>query len=151
MKEVIDFLIQNPSYTTEYAIEQYIINCRLDISDQRLSEIITDFRVIDSFATSYYRDKAIETLVDAGVDVIVYGRGWKKTKCFENSHFHFGGFVSSMQVTEMMKDAKIGLNTMAWFKAGSHVRIFNGMLAGAVVVTDSSKYMSETLGKGRRL
>lgn|GEM_PF-3170819 len=33
MKEVIDFLIQNPSYTTEYAIEQYIINCRLDISD----------------------------------------------------------------------------------------------------------------------
>ena len=42
-----------------------------------------------------------------------------------------------------MYHSKIVLNTMTWFKDGSHDRVFNGMLAGAVVVSDSSVYMQE--------
>ena len=32
---------------------------------------------------------------------------------------------------------------MTWFKDGTHDRVFNGMLAGACAVTDSSGYMEE--------
>ena len=42
-----------------------------------------------------------------------------------------------------MNDSKIVLNTMTWFKDGTHDRVFNGMLAKAVAVTDSSIYMKE--------
>ncbi|MBP0970036.1 MAG: glycosyltransferase family 1 protein [Oscillospiraceae bacterium] len=43
-----------------------------------------------------------------------------------------------------MQDAKIVLNTMTWFKDGTHDRVFNGMLSGAAVFTDSSIYMKES-------
>ena len=40
-----------------------------------------------------------------------------------------------------MQDTKIVLSTMTWFKDGTHDRVYNGMLAGALVVTDASDYM----------
>ncbi len=42
-----------------------------------------------------------------------------------------------------MRDAKIVLSTMTWFKDGTHDRVFNGMLQGAVAVSDTSGYMKE--------
>jgi len=42
-----------------------------------------------------------------------------------------------------MQDAKIVLSTMTWFKDGTHDRVFNGMLQGAVAMTDTSGYMKE--------
>lgn len=50
-----------------------------------------------------------------------------------------------------MNDSKIVLNTMTWFKAGAHDRIFNGMLAGAAVVTDDSTYLRRTFTDGKEL
>ena len=43
------------------------------------------------------------------------------------------------------------LNTMTWFKDGAHDRIFNGMLAGAVVVTDESDYLQNRFTSGQEL
>ena len=40
---------------------------------------------------------------------------------------------------------------MTWFKAGAHDRIFNGMLAKAVVVTDDSTYLRREFTDGREL
>ena len=50
-----------------------------------------------------------------------------------------------------MNNSKIVLNTMTWFKAGSHDRVFNGMLAGAAVVTDDSSYMRQEFSDGKEL
>ena len=50
-----------------------------------------------------------------------------------------------------MNDSKIVLNTMTWFKAGAHDRIFNGMLAGAAVVTDDSTYLRREFTDGKEL
>lgn len=55
------------------------------------------------------------------------------------------------QILPLMNDAKIVLNTMTWFKAGAHDRIFNGMLAGAAVVTDDSSYLQREFTDGREL
>ena len=55
------------------------------------------------------------------------------------------------QILPLMNDSKIVLNTMTWFKAGSHDRVFNGMLAGAAVVTDDSTYMRREFTDGREL
>lgn len=55
------------------------------------------------------------------------------------------------QILPLMNDSKIVLNTMTWFKAGAHDRIFNGMLAGAAVVTDDSTYLRRTFTDGKEL
>lgn len=144
-EEVYDYLINNPSELSENAIEQYLKDRKVEVGDEELSEIITDFRVVDSFATSFYREKTIETLVNNGIDVMVCGRGWENCKCFHSPHFRYRGFIPPQNVTKIMCNSKIVLNTMTWFKDGSHERVFNGMLAGAVAVTDTSGYMKEII------
>jgi hypothetical protein len=147
--EVYDYLIDNPSQLSENAIEKYLIDNKVEYSEDELSEIITDFRVVDSFATSYYREKTVQTLVDSGIDVTVCGRGWENCGCFNNPHFKFGGFVSAGEVPKIMCNSKIVLNTMTWFKDGSHDRVFNGMLARAVAMTDTSGYMKEVIAQNQ--
>lgn len=145
---VTDTLIRNPSMTTENAIEQYLSDIGLLYQDDKLREIISDFRIVESYAVSYFREKVIETLVNAGINVTVYGNGWTKREVINNPHMKYGGLISPSDVLEKMKESKIVLNTMTWFKDGSHDRVFHGMLAGAVCVTDYSKYISEVVKNG---
>lgn len=141
-------LVDDHWLLTEHVIEEYLIKKQIAYTDDELSELITDFRLIDSVAASYFREKAIETLVENGIKVTVYGRGWENRKCFQNPNFVHGGLVAPSKVLELMQDAKIVLSTMTWFKAGSHDRVFNGMLAGAVSITDDSEYIREVIRHG---
>ena len=43
------------------------------------------------------------------------------------------------------------LNCMPWFKDGSHERIYNAMLNGAICVTDESKYLKEQFIHGQNI
>ncbi len=45
----------------------------------------------------------------------------------------------------MMGDSKIVLNTLPWFRDGSHERVFNAMLSGAVAVSETTQYLEEAL------
>ena len=47
-----------------------------------------------------------------------------------------------------MYDAKINLNVMPHFKAGSHDRIFNSLLAHSLALTDSSRWIDENFTDG---
>lgn len=145
IEEVYHTLIDNPDLLSENVIEQYLTDNKVEYSDNYLSEIITDFRVVDSFATSFFREKTVETLVNNGIKVKVCGRGWDLCQCFNSSYFDFGGFVPAAEVTKIMNNSKIVLNTMTWFKDGSHDRVFNGMLAKSVAITDISGYMNEVI------
>ena len=44
---------------------------------------------------------------------------------------------------EKINDAKIIINILKWFKDGTQSSVFDGMLAGAAVVADTSKYLAE--------
>lgn len=141
-------LVSNHRLTTEEVIEDFLIREKVSYDEARLSQIITDFRIVDSYAVSYFREKVIKTLVEHGIRVTVYGRGWDKRECVSDPNFVFGGYVRPDEILELMKDSKVVLNTMTWFKAGSHVRIFNGMMAGAVCITDFSEYVDEIITNG---
>lgn len=151
MQSVLSELVHNPQKTTEQAIEEYIKSKRNDISDERLQEIIVKMRFLDSYATSFFREQAVRILVESGVQVTAYGTGWNQCKWSGNPHLTYGGKVLAPQILPLMNDSKIVLNTMTWFKAGAHDRVFNGMLAGAAVVTDDSTYMRREFTDGKEL
>lgn len=151
MQSVLSELVHNPQKTTEQAIEEYIKSKRNDISDERLQEIIVKMRFLDSYATSFFREQAVHILVESGVQVTAYGTGWNQCEWSGNPHLTYGGKVLAPQILPLMNDSKIVLNTMTWFKAGAHDRVFNGMLAGAAVVTDDSAYMRREFTDGKEL
>lgn len=50
-----------------------------------------------------------------------------------------------------MADARINLNVMPWFKAGTHDRIFNILLQHSLPLTDSSSWIDENFRAGEEI
>lgn len=150
-QEVLGELVRHPERTTEEVIEDYLKSRCTDISDMRIQEIIVQMRFIDSYATSFFREQAVRILVENGIRVTAYGVGWDQCEWSENPYLDYRGKVLAPEILPLMNDSKIVLNTMTWFKAGSHDRVFNGMLAGAAVVTDDSTYMRREFRDGQEL
>ena len=114
-----------------------------DADEATLKKVLQDYRFCDTNTNSIFRKNTVKQLVDAGIHVTVYGRDWLNTELSESPYFHFGGYISQADCLVKMQDSKIVLNSMPWFKDGTHDRIYNAMLAHAVCVTDSSKYLTE--------
>lgn len=142
-RQVLEDLIKNPAVTTEDAIEAYLKERGIELEEPDLFAGIVKMRFLDSYATSFFREQAVKLLVESGVSVTAYGTGWNECEWSHNPHLHYGGKVLAPEILPLMCEAKIVLNTMTWYKAGAHDRIFNGMLAGACVVTDDSAYLRE--------
>lgn len=149
--DVLAELVHHPDRTTEEVIEEYLRDRRSDIPDERVQEIIVQMRFIDSYATSFFREQAVRILVENGIRVTAYGTGWDQCEWSGSPYLDYRGKVLAPEILPFMNDAKIVLNTMTWFKAGAHDRIFNGMLAKAVVVTDDSTYLRREFTDGREL
>lgn len=150
-QDVLAELVQNPQRTTEDVIAQYLRDKRNDISEQRIHELIVQMRFIDSYATSFFREQAVRILVESGIHVTAYGTGWDQCEWSDNPYLDYRGKVLAPEILPLMNDSKVVLNTMTWFKAGTHDRVFNGMLAGAAVVTDESAYMRSEFRDGEEL
>lgn len=149
--EVLQELVNYPEKTTEQAMEEYVQANSISLSEDTLQSLIVKMRFLDSYAVSFFREQAVRILVESGIRVTAYGTGWDQCDWSVNPHLTFGGNVLAPQILPLMNDSKIVLNTMTWFKAGSHDRVFNGMLAGAAVVTDDSTYMRREFTDGKEL
>ncbi len=154
MQEVLRELVVHPDKTTEQAIEEYVqvkTCAESGLSEEELRNVIVHMRFLDSYATSFFREQAVRSLVENGIEVTAYGAGWNQCEWSDNPHLKYGGKVLAPEVLPLMNESKIVLNTMTWFKAGAHDRIFNGMLAGAAVVTDDSTYLRHECTDGKEL
>lgn len=141
--QVLQELVRHPGRTTEDVLEDYFSELELPVTEEQLAEYISEFRFLDAYAVSFFREQAVRILVENGIRVVVYGEGWERTDWAEHPNLVLGGKVLAPEVLPLMYQSKIVLNTMTWFKDGSHDRVFNGMLAGAVVISDTSLYMQE--------
>ncbi len=136
-------LIGHPFKTTEQALEEAIVAEGVRLDDQRLRTVIADLHFVDLYVVSYYREKTVRAVAESGISVTIYGAGWGDCEWIGRKNVSYGGKIPAEDVVKKMRDAKIVLSTMTWFKDGTHDRVFNGMLQGAVAVTDTSLYMKE--------
>ena len=137
-------MLKQPSLTTEEALEQSLLAKAIRLSDEDLREFIAKMRYVDMQIVTYYREKTLRTLAENGISLTIYGVGWGSYDWIRLPNVDYHARIPVSQVFPYMEDAKIVLNTMTWFKDGTHERIFNGMLQGAVAVSDSSIYMKES-------
>lgn len=142
-KEALNNLITNPKLTTEEVISDLLYKEGLCLSLKEELNYISGFRFIDGFAVSYFRELAVRILVENGFHVSILGLGWETCEWADNNNLTIIGKVDASEVLSYMKRSKIVLNTLTWFKDGSHDRIFNGALSKAAVLTDSSEYLHD--------
>lgn len=142
--ECVNAMIANPNLDSkECVLKVYKENG--EEAKALTQETLDTLRRYELHALGYYRVNAVRLLVENGIKVHVYGLGWENVPFANNPNFIYGGCLSPEECLEKMYDSKIVLNSMPWFKDGTHERIFNAMLAGAVSVTDKSRWLTENL------
>lgn len=144
-EESIEQLLAHPNATIESVIEERLQAADIVLPDEDLRQFISSCVYIERVVSSHYREQIIGSVARAGFSLTLYGEGWSACDWISLPNVHYGGRISPKEVLEKMEDSKIVLNTMPWFKDGSHERIFNAMLRGAAVVSESSLYLTENL------
>ncbi len=144
-EQAIQTLLSNPGNTIEKVLEDVLHSHGIGMSEEELSQFISSCVYIERVVSSHYREQILAAVARAGISLQLYGAGWERCDWVKLPNVHYGGMISPSEVLEQMGDAKIVLNTLPWFKDGSHERVFNGMLRGAVVCSETSGYLEEVL------
>ena len=106
-------------------------------------------RYVISCVSSYYREKIIRVLLDAGIETHVYGDNWNKAPFAGHKCLVCHPAIDVEKSLHIMEQAKISLNVMSWHKDGFTERVLNSMLAGAVVLSDKSTRLEEEFADGK--
>lgn len=151
-RRITEDLIADPTQSVDVVMERHIRDELGAVPGEQLCAAMSGMIWIDLFVRSYFREKVVQTLADAGIIVRVFGADWEKIHCKKPQNVRTsGGKVNSAACVQAMRDARIALNVMPWFKDGAHDRVFTAMLQGTAVLTDDSRYLREECRDGENI
>ena len=151
-RRITEDLIADPAQSVDAVMERHIRNELGAVPEEQLCAAMSGMIWIDLFIRSYVREKVVQTLADAGIIVRVFGADWEKIHCKKPQNVRTsGGKVDSAACVQAMRDARIALNVMPWFKDGAHDRVFTAMLQGTAAFTDDSRYLREECRDGENI
>lgn len=150
--EILKYFKEHPSENLTDVFEQFVKREIPEATDEEMAGAFEGMRFLDLYNRTYYRGETVKALVDGGVKVHVFGKDWDKLEVEHPENLIMNGSqIDSAGCVGVLRNAKIALNTMPWFKDGAHDRIFTAMLNGAVSLTDSSRYLKERFTDGEEL
>lgn len=147
-EQCIAKLLAHPEKTIEEALERQLLSEGIVLPDEKLRLFISHCVYIERIVSSHYREQVLESIAKAGISLEIYGGGWSGCSWINLPNVHYGKMTAPETILEKMEDSKIVLNTLPWFKAGGHERVFNAMMCGAAAVSETSGYLEETLPSG---
>lgn len=142
--EIIEAFVRDPGRDLLSGMEGLLMREMPDLTQAQLCEAMSNMPAVDLWIRTYFREKTVRILAEAGMKVYVFGKDWDlmACKCPQNV-IHNGGMTDSAACVRAAAGAKLALNTMPWFKDGAHDRVFTAMLQGAAALTDPSIYLTE--------
>lgn len=146
---IIDDLIANSDKTVEEVAISHIIDELGPQKDEDLRLPLHKMIFIDMYVRNYFRGKVVSELVDGGTSVTVIGKDWDKLKVKRKELLDIRPQTNSLECVKALRNSKISLNVMPWFKDGAHDRVFNSILNGAVSFSDGSVYQQQELVDGQ--
>ncbi|MCI8482834.1 MAG: glycosyltransferase family 1 protein [Lachnospiraceae bacterium] len=147
--DIIKELIQHPDISMERMLIQRLTREFPQITKEETLSCMYHMIFIDLYVRSWFRREIICSLAEQEIPVAVIGKDWEKAPCRRPENIMIMGQQDSLSCLTAMQTAKISINIMPWFKDGAHDRIFNAMLQGCAVVTDTSHYLKEFLREDR--
>ena len=140
---------QHPEETAEKALEESLRKDGIVLSDEEFLEVLDGVKPMIYCIMSYYREKAVKVILEAGITLEVFGDSWKKSPFGDSPYLRIHEAVDMRESLEVMEKSLISFNVMAWHKDGFTERIANSMLQRSVVLTDESTYLKERFTDGK--
>ncbi len=149
---ILDDLIAGPDQSVDAVMERHIAEELGECSDADKRSAMAGMAVIDLCVRAYFRERIIQELLDADLAVHVFGADWERMPCKKPWNLIAnGGQVDSAACVQAVREARLSLNVMPWFKDGAHDRVFTAMLQGTAALTDDSRYLREEFTDGKEL
>lgn len=146
---MIDDLFARPERTVEEVAQEHLYREIGEVPEEEMKKAMAGLTFIDLYVRYTFRGRAVQELADEGIRVHVFGDGWDRLECAHPENLILMQNLDSEGCLKKLRQTKLSLNVMPWFKDGAHDRIFNSMLNGAVCLTDSSRYLDEILRDGK--
>ncbi|MCR4850423.1 MAG: glycosyltransferase, partial [Lachnospiraceae bacterium] len=148
-EEFYDFAISY--YDRENYIEaQYVVQeyCQQTGNDYSVEQkaIMTNYiaRSVEYYFEAERRKGIIEYLAQRGFSVCLCGNEpWRDIAERYPGNVSYEGMLSPRECIEYISRTKVLINDLPYFAEGAHERVFNGMLNGAVVLSNPSRYLEE--------
>ncbi|KPN97429.1 glycosyltransferase [Lysinibacillus sp. ZYM-1] len=144
-KEVIDNCLEDSS---KYYIDEFLqafakrgVSIELRLNDN--PDIIKLVRDIGRYIYSVNRLSVVTALADAGLSISIYGKGWEDSPLMKYPNVIINKSVNYWETQELMRQAKVIMSFQALLRDGTHERVFAGMAARSVVVTNETPYLRE--------
>ncbi|MGN0429772.1 MAG: DUF4422 domain-containing protein [Acetatifactor sp.] len=144
-RKFYDYMLQHPSETFESGLKNLLGE---EMQEKEFTEKIFRLKPACRAVLGHFRNCVIKTLLDAGIEIYVYGSSWSYSPFTDYSNFVLHQGVSMEESAKELQKAKIGLNIMSWHKAGMTERVANIMLSGAVCVSDETSFLTDNLQNG---
>lgn len=153
--EFYDFMIANSTLTFEQGLCKLLNITKEESYTEDFEERIYRLKPACRAVIGHFREKVLETILEAGFTVQVYGQDWelfcKKLSCQAAEQLIIHPQATVRESLVELKKAKIGLNVMSWHKAGMTERIANIMLSGAVCLSDETVFLKEQTRENEEL
>lgn len=146
---MIKDLLDHQDKTIEQVAESHLKQEIPEVTQEELRETMGNLSFIDLYVRFWLRGEVIRQLADSGLKVHTCGKGWDLLACAHPENIIEHGGMDSKGCLEMLRQSKISINVMPWFKDGAHDRIFNSQLNGAMCVSDDSIYLREVFTDGK--
>lgn len=150
----ITFSDQETSYVQAFvqALDrQAAKNGNLDVAQIDMVMMLDELEI---YIRGLDRIELIKSIKDSRIDIFGGNNSkalWEKYlgKKHPNVVLHDG--VPFEQALELMKHAKIALNSCPWIKNGAHERVFAGLACGALVATAKNPYLEQQFKDGENI
>lgn len=141
---IIDDMTAHPKMALHEALSKNLREEMKEMSNEELKTGMASLVFLDLYVRTYFRAKAVKLLAENGIKVHLFGKDWDKLDSMKQENLIWcGGQITSGECVQAVRNSRICLNVMPWFKDGAHDRIFTAMLNGSVALTDDSIYLRE--------
>lgn len=142
---------KNRSLSAEAAFERAFALYQDKYADEDPVDVFYRLRRVIYLVMDYYRYQILKTILDAGIQLDVFGDFWRNSvfSDYPNLVCHSG--VTVEESLTVYAQSEISLNIMSWHKDGFTERAANIMLARTVLLTDKTTYLKENYINGQEL
>ncbi len=140
---------EHPDYPAETAFRQTLAYYNWELNDKDYLDLFYEMRQACFCIMLYYREKVLQTLLDAGITIHVYSDSWEKAPFAHHPCLICHPALDIADSLTVMQQSRISLNIMSWHKDGLTERILNAMLCKSVVLSDKSTILEEEFSSGK--
>ena len=147
----INIMKKHPDYPAEKALKKALEYYQIELDDHAFLDLFYKMSQCCFVIMLYYREKIIQTLLDAGIEIHVFSETWKQAPFADHKCLICHSELDARKSLTIMQQSRLSLNIMSWHKDGLTERVLNAMLCQSVVLSDKSTTLEQDFMDGKDL